>query len=136
MDRHYAVRQGPSPRGARGSGRRKPIAGELSPLDPGTFNNFLDNAQQLRQLFLSQPGLGGMDIPLSLFVGFKGRFVKWDVATRYVSNLRKLKFNTYGNFRDSVTDPERARDILDEALCGSDPRPVIVGVTAGRTVRG
>ena len=30
MDRHYAVRQGPSPWGARETGRRKPIVGETS----------------------------------------------------------------------------------------------------------
>jgi hypothetical protein len=95
-------------------------------LDPLTFNNFLNSSQALRQV-LDQHGFGGLDLPIE--TGFDGRNVKWDFATRYVSNFQNLKFRTFGPRRDSVSDRDGARQVLDESLCGANPHPVIVAVT-------
>lgn len=59
---------------------------------------------------------------------YSGTSVNWDPAVRD-SSRGTSKFNTLGGKRNSATDPAGAKEILDVALCGADPHPVIVGVT-------
>lgn len=61
------------------------------------------------------------------FKNYNGRNVMWDAAVRDMS-FGTLQFDDLGGRRDTLTDPNGARRLLDEALCAAEPHPVIVGV--------
>ncbi len=58
---------------------------------------------------------------------YNGLNVTWDKTSRLISGGR-LKFDTLGGFKNSITNPKGARQALESALCGPIPHPVIVGV--------
>ena len=58
---------------------------------------------------------------------FNGPNVNWDAAVRDLSQ-GLLKFDSRGGMTDYMSSPVGARFVLDTALCGVPPRPVIVGV--------
>jgi hypothetical protein len=76
------------------------------PNDPGSLNFFMQNTD----------------------ADYDFTSVAWDQAVRDVSH-NKLKFNTLGGVKDSSNNLSAAKEVLDVALCGANPHPVIVGVT-------
>jgi hypothetical protein len=103
-----------------------------SALDPGSLNTFLSNSTELTNLtvaWLDSHGFSGIDSGITDNGFTNSHGVKWDSDTRYANDFGNLKFKTFGPFTDSVSDPQGAHQILDEALCNATPHPVIVAVT-------
>jgi hypothetical protein len=103
-------------------------------LDPGTLNAFLNNSPELHQLVVSwedSHGFGGVQTGFTVSGFTNAHGVIWDADTHYVTDFGKLKFTTFGPIRESVpgSDSDSAKQVLDVALCGSNPHPVIVAVT-------
>jgi hypothetical protein len=102
-----------------------------SALNPGSLDTFLSNSTELTNLtvaWLDSHGFSGIDTGITENGFTNAHGVKWDSDTRYATDFANLKFKTFGKFRDSVSDPQGAHELLDEALCNATPHPVIVGV--------
>jgi hypothetical protein len=101
-------------------------------LNPLTLNNFLNSSPELTQLVNSweqSHGFGGVETGMTVTGFTQTHGMNWDTDTRYATDFGKLKFNTFGPIKDSTSNPDGAHQLLDEALCGASPHPVIVAVT-------
>jgi hypothetical protein len=70
---------------------------------------------------------GNLNISMTTASDFDKSAVSWDRAARHASN-NKLKFDSLGGFVNSVDNPIAAKQVLDYALCSTNPHPVIIGV--------